>query len=70
MYKNLEAELARIGATRKDVANILGRTPGTVSLKMNGKSPFTIPEARILKTFLGADKSIEYLFAQEQRDTR
>lgn len=66
MYLNLEAELARKMATRKDVAKIIGCSIGTVSQKMNGKSFFTIPEARALQVFLGADKPMEYLFATEE----
>lgn len=66
MYRNLEAEIARAGVTRKDLARVLGCSLGTVSMKMTGKSPFTIPDARAIKSFLGGDKPIEYLFEVEQ----
>lgn len=63
MYPNLEAELARIHATQKDIAKIIGCTPGTVSQKMGGKSSFSVPEAKKIQNFLGGNLSIEYLFA-------
>lgn len=66
MYRNLEAELARNMLTRKDIAQVIGCSVGTVSQKMHGKSFFTVPEALALQDFLGSDKSIEYLFATEE----
>lgn len=66
MYRNLEAELARNGITRKEIAKIIGCSTSTVSQKMSGKSSFTMPEARALQKVLGIDKPIDYLFATNE----
>lgn len=63
MYRNLEAEIARSGVTRKEIANVIGCTVGTVCQKLNGKSAFTLSEAKTIKDFLAVDISIEDLFA-------
>lgn len=65
MYRNLAAEMARKGATRRDVAKVLGCSPGTVSLKLRGKAILTLPEAQAIKEFLGVDVPIEELFADD-----
>lgn len=45
MYKNLRAELVRNNITNIDVAKTLGITPGTVSLKLNGKAHISMKQA-------------------------
>jgi DNA-binding XRE family transcriptional regulator len=63
MYRNLEAELARQGITKTKVANELGITLGTLSLKLKGKYNVTLSEAIKIKNILDVDLPIEYLFA-------
>ena len=65
MYRNLEAEIVRKGASRKEVAAFLGCTVSTLSLKMTEKTPFTLPEATKIKAFLDVDLSIEELFQSD-----
>ncbi|WP_339161718.1 hypothetical protein [Siminovitchia sp. FSL W7-1587] len=62
MYPNLDAEMARKGIKRKDLAQLFkGRVP-TVSEKLNGKYPLLLDEAvRIRETFF-PEYSLEYLF--------
>lgn len=62
MYRNLEAELARKGITKTKMAEELGLTLGTLSLKLSGKSNLTLPEAVKIKKALAVELSIEYLF--------
>jgi len=62
MYRNLEAELARKGITKTKMAEELGLTLGTLSLKLNGKSNLTLPEAVKIKKVLAVELPIEYLF--------
>lgn len=63
MYRNLEAELARKGASRKDLAKVLNCTVGTVGQKLGGKSAFTLPEAKRIKDYLSVDAPLDFLFA-------
>lgn len=63
MYRNLEAELARQGITKTKVANELGITLGTLSLKLKGKYNVTLSEAIKIKKILEVNLPIEYLFA-------
>ena len=63
MYKNLEAELARSGMTKGDLAKALQIRPTTLSNKLSGKSIITLAEALKIKCILGVNMSIEELFA-------
>lgn len=65
MYPNLKAEMARKGVTLSVLADYLGITIGTLSLKLNGKYPITWDEAIKIKKFLGVDISLEVLFSEE-----
>ena len=49
MYPNLNAEMARQGWTRKDLANKTGIRYQTLNEKLNGKRPFTFPERRLYR---------------------
>lgn len=63
MYPNLDAEMARLGLRRKDLADKIfsGRT-ATVSDKLNGKYPLLLDEAIRIKTAFFPDYSLDYLF--------
>lgn len=63
MYKNLEAELARKGITKGDLAKALQIRPTTLSNKLSGKSIITLKEALTIKSVLGVEMSLEELFA-------
>ena len=65
MFNNLEAELKRKKILRKDLAKYLSLTIGTVSQKLNGKAPITLPEALAIKQFLKVNIPVEKLFAYE-----
>lgn len=66
MYKNLDAEMARIGISKKDLAKFLNQRYPTVVDKTNGKSRFRLDEAMAIKKRFFPDKSIEYLFEAEK----
>jgi DNA-binding helix-turn-helix protein len=62
MYPNLNAELARQGWTRKDLANKTGIRYQTLNEKLNGKRPFTFPETVKIKKALSTNLSLEQIF--------
>ena len=64
MYPNCKAELARQGITLDKLANELGLTLTTVSLKLNGRYPLTLREAKIIKAYLNVDIPLEVLFEE------
>lgn len=64
MYPNCKAELARQDITLDKLAKVLGVTMTTVSLKLNGKYPLTLREAKAIKTFLKVDMPLEELFEE------
>ncbi|XZM32562.1 helix-turn-helix domain-containing protein [Clostridium perfringens] len=66
MYNNLEAELRRKKILRKDLAENLSLTIGTISQKLNGKAPITLKEALAIKNFLNVDIPLEKLFDFEE----
>lgn len=65
MFPNLDAEMARRKITRTSLAEQIHRTPTTLCLKLNGKTPITLAECLEIKEAIGTDLSIDYLFATE-----
>lgn len=62
MYPNLRAEMARKGITAKQLAEQIGITASTFSLKMRGEYDFTMDEAIKIKAILEVNLSLETLF--------
>ena len=52
MYKNLKAELVRSNISNGDIATTLGITPGTASLKVNGKAKVSLDEAFMIQDLI------------------
>lgn len=67
MYKNLVAEMAREGITKKDIAKFLDQRYPTVVDKTNGKASFRLDEAMRIKREFFPTKSVEYLFEKESQ---
>jgi len=68
MYPNLNAEIARKGLTRNQLASTLGMTPTTLGLKLNGKAELSLPECLKIKKALGVNMAIDELFDAEVKD--
>jgi DNA-binding XRE family transcriptional regulator len=62
MYRNLLAEMARRGVSKKDLAEFLNMRYPTIVDKTNGKSRFFLDEAFKIKDEFFPDCDIEYLF--------
>lgn len=62
MFQNVNAEISRKGMTRKSLAEKIGCSASTLSLKLNGKSPLSFKEASEIKKCLGVDMPLEKLF--------
>lgn len=69
MYRNLEAEMAREGITRKDLAETLGVRYATIIDKMKGRYSFTLDEAFIIRNKFFPHLSFEYLFERDENQT-
>ena len=65
-YINLEAEMARKGLSKKDIAETLGVRTATVYDKLKGKHPFTLDEALKIKNKYFPAFTLEYLFYTEE----
>lgn len=65
MYRNLEAEMAREGIKRKDLAEALGVRYATVIDKLKGRYSFTLDEAFIIRNKFFPHLNFEYLFERE-----
>lgn len=63
MFNNLDAEMARKKITRAFLAEMIHKTPTTLSLKLNGKAPITLAECIEIKNAIGSEYTIDYLFA-------
>jgi len=66
MFPNLKAELSRRGIFLSDLAVLLGVTVSTVSMKLNGKTPLTLAEAKKIKNHLGVALPLEELFEEAE----
>lgn len=64
MYKNLNAEIARKGLKKKEIADVLKISPAALHLKMTGKKRFYLSEAWEIAKLL-ENSSIEYLFKED-----
>lgn len=64
MYLNVKAEMVRQGLQLKDISKALNKSVGTVSLKLNGKYPLTLNEAKKIKSVLQSDMPLETLFEE------
>ncbi len=62
MYENLNAEIARKGLKKAEIAKFLSISTDVLHLKIKGKKQFTVNEAFKLFEILGSELSIEYLF--------
>lgn len=65
-YSNLEAEMARKGLLKKDIAETLGVRTATVYDKLKGKHPFTLDEVLKIKNKYFPEFTLEYLFYTEE----
>lgn len=70
MFPNLDAELARMKMTRKELAAEIGVTATTLSLKLNGKTDISLSECLHIKEAIKSDKSVDYLFATDPEEAR
>ena len=62
LFPNLEAEMARNKITRAELAKKIHKTPTTISLKLNGKTPITLAECVEIKEAINTNESLDYLF--------
>lgn len=69
MYGNLEAEISRRRMPKYVLAQKIGVSASTLYQKLNGKSSFTLPEARKIKEALGTNGSIDFLFETSENKT-
>lgn len=62
MYRLLESRLGYKGISKKQLAEGIHMSYGTILSKMSGKSKFTLDEAILIKEFLDEEISVEELF--------
>ena len=62
MYPNVNAELGRLGWSRKDLSIEIGMRYMTLVDRLNGKYPLLLSEAIKIKSALGVSESLDYLF--------
>lgn len=66
MFPNLEAEMTRRRVSREDIAKLTKKNYATVCLKLTGKAPFTLNEAKLIKDKFFSDCDLEELFEREE----
>ena len=67
MFDNLRAEMRRHNKTNADIGKVLGISANSVSLKLNGKTSFTLEEIRQLADVFKC--SLDYLAIKNNADT-
>lgn len=53
MYPNLEAEMARVRLSKRQLAKKMGKAPATMSMKFSGKTGILLKEAFEIKRIIG-----------------
>ena len=66
MFPNLYAEMARRKITQVSLAERVGRTPTTMSLKLRGEAPLTLAECVEIKNAIDETLSVDYLFSTKE----
>lgn len=63
MYKNLNAEIARAGLDKEDLAQLLSIPVESLTEKLSGKSDFMLDECLKISSVLAEQRlGLEYLF--------
>ena len=62
VYSKIKGRMAELGMSQRAVAKELGLSIRSYNLKINGKRPFTIPEAEKLIVVLSLENPAEYFF--------
>ena len=66
VFPNLYAEMARRKITQVSLAERVGRTPTTMSLKLRGEAPLTLAECVEIKNAIDETLSVDYLFSTKE----
>ena len=64
MYRNVLAEMTRIGMTREEVAKKLNLSVVSFRKKISGEVDFKLSEIKMLISLFGNNVSFEYLFEE------
>ena len=68
-YKNLKAEMGRDKVTIESISELLQIHRNSVANKLNGKTTFSIEEAKAIKTAFFPDYTLDYLFDTENQES-
>ena len=69
MYRNAKSAMVKVGLILEDLSANLGGTVSTWSLKLNGKAPITLNEAKAFKRLVNSNDSLEELFEEYEEAT-
>ena len=59
---NLLAEMSRFGVTKKDIADLIGKSTSTVTNRLKGIGSFRISDAKTIRDTFFPEQSLTYLF--------
>ncbi|MDR0308557.1 MAG: helix-turn-helix transcriptional regulator [Coriobacteriales bacterium] len=65
-FGNLKAEMARNGITQIQIAKALSMSPDNFRGKLAGRVKFSLDEAQEIKNAFFPQKSLDYLFADDE----
>lgn len=63
-YYLVKVKMTRLGITYNDIGNALGYSSGTASMKINGRYPLTLNEAKIIRDMVAPGMLIDDLFEE------
>ena len=65
MFPNVRGEMAKNNVFQMDIATALKKSVATVSRMLSGEAPISLDEAKIIKSVIKTDLTIEELFKTE-----
>lgn len=68
MFPNLVAEIAKSDLSKKYIAQQLCIAETSLFSKLRGKTQFTLKECKKIKSLLGLNVTLDYLFKEDRKE--
>ncbi len=67
MYRNLRAEMVKLGISNDDISKLIHKDARTVRNRMSGVTDFTFSETILIRDKFFPKMKLEYLFKRDEK---